>query len=127
MYGKCYKIWNTSRTKKGIDKECRPRSDLKKQSDQGLQWQIQRGLLQLPFEAKLFHFHGEFSEKSEKIINNEVIFTIEPPFVNLNPLSRNPGSTPGLPCFYSDMHFVTSRADSQHFIYVKKKKKEFEI
>ena len=25
-----------------------------------------------PFETKLFHFHGEFSEKSGKIKNNQV-------------------------------------------------------
>ena len=30
------------------------------------QWQIQRGLLEPPFKANLFHFHGEFSEKSGK-------------------------------------------------------------
>ena len=31
-----------------------------------VQWQIQRGLrglLELPFEIKLFHFHGEIEEK----------------------------------------------------------------
>ena len=40
-------------------------------------------MLKPPFETKLFHFHGEVSEKSGKIINNQV---------KLNPLSRNPGS-----------------------------------
>ena len=45
-----------------------------------------------PFETKLFNFHRKFSETSEKLINNHVKLTKSNPFVNLNPLSRNPGS-----------------------------------
>ena len=43
------------------------------------------GSLEPPFETKLFHFHGEFAEKSGKNINNQVQLTNRSPFVNLNP------------------------------------------
>ena len=52
------------------------------------------GSLESPFETKLLHFHGEFSEKSGKITNNWVQSTNRTPFVNLNPLPRNSGSAP---------------------------------
>ena len=56
------------------------------------------GLLEPPFEAKLFHFHGDLFEKLGK---TNICFN-EPPFVNLNPLSRNRGSAPDLlPIFLS--------------------------
>ena len=47
---------------------------------------------QLPIQRG-FAKHGEFSEKSGKI-NYQVNLTSQTPFVNLNPLSRNPGSVP---------------------------------
>ena len=48
------------------------------------------------FETKVFNFHGEFSKNQEKLIYNQVKLTNRtPPFVNLNPLSKNPGSAPG--------------------------------
>ena len=52
------------------------------------------GSRECSFETKLFHFHGEFSEKSEK--NNKLSGKINKstPFINLNPLSRNPGYPP---------------------------------
>ena len=52
------------------------------------------GLLEPPPETKLFHFHVNFPEKIS--INYQIIirynFQIEPHFVNVNPLARNPGS-----------------------------------
>ena len=61
-----------------------------------------RGSLEPPFETKLFHFHEEFPKKKQKnkknnSINYQIIrynFQIKAPFVNLNPLARNPGSAP---------------------------------
>ena len=44
-----------------------------------------------PFETKLFLFHVEFSEKSGKNTDNQVQLNKPNYFVNLNPLSRNPG------------------------------------
>ena len=46
-----------------------------------------------PFEAKLFHFHGEFSEKFGENDKKSYKIHNRTPFVNLTPLSRNPGST----------------------------------
>ena len=51
--------------------------------------------LEPPFETKLFHFHGEFSEK--KIRNkNYQIQTNRTPYVKLNSLLRHLGSAPGV-------------------------------
>ena len=49
------------------------------------------------FETKLFLFHEDFSENQEKLINNQVKIKINKskPLINLNTLSRNPGSAPG--------------------------------
>ena len=38
--------------------------------------------------------HGEFLEKLGKKNNYQINLTNQTPFVNLNPLSRNPGSVP---------------------------------
>ena len=47
-----------------------------------------RGLLEAASWPKLFHFHGEFQENlCESRQTN-------PPFLQLNPLFRNPGSAP---------------------------------
>ena len=43
-----------------------------------------------------------FQKDQEKLINNQVKLTIEPPFVNLNPPSRNPGSAPELFTWWPD-------------------------
>ena len=57
---------------------------------------MQRGLALTPHEKKLFHFHGEFSEKSGRINEkSSEVNKSNPLFANLNPLSRNPGFTPG--------------------------------
>ena len=53
------------------------------------------GSLELPFETKLFHFHGKFQKNQERIINFQVKLTNGTPCGNLNPLSRNPGSAAG--------------------------------
>ena len=37
-----------------------------------------------PFETKLFHFHGEFSENQGKLLNNQVKSSPLPPY-KLNP------------------------------------------
>ena len=49
------------------------------------------GLLKPQFESKLFHFHGEFYEQLGNLIK------LNSPLVNLNPLSKNPGSAPAVP------------------------------
>ena len=41
-----------------------------------------------PLEPKLFHFHGEFQVKLDKLHKSN------PPSANLNPRSKNPGSAP---------------------------------
>ena len=56
------------------------------------------GVLEPPFAAKIFNFHGEFSEKSRNIDNRSYKINKShppPPFVNLNPPSRHPEFAPG--------------------------------
>ena len=43
------------------------------------------GSFEPPFETKLFHFHGEFSEKSEKIMKNQVKLTNQTPQCKFKP------------------------------------------
>ena len=40
---------------------------------------VSSGSLEPPFETKLFHFHGEFSENDEKLIKSQVKLTNDPP------------------------------------------------
>ena len=49
--------------------------------------------LEPPSGTKLFQFHGEIYEKSGKILKTN------PLLMDLNPPSRNPGSTPDVPEF----------------------------
>ena len=43
-------------------------------------------LLELPYESKLFQFHGDFRDKLGKFIKST------PHLANLNPISKIPGS-----------------------------------
>ena len=52
------------------------------------------GSLEPPFETKLFHIHDEFPEKSVYSIKLSGTIFKSNPFVNLNPLARNPGYAP---------------------------------
>ena len=75
--------------------------------DGPLQWQIERrfwwggggggGSLLPPLRQNHLIFIENFLKKQENwLINNHVILTNRTAFVNLNPLSRNPGSAPAL-------------------------------
>ena len=74
-YGKCSEILNTS---------CLPKSSGRSRG----------GSIEPPFETKLFHFHGEFLEKSGKMNKQSGKSNNSNPLCKLNPLSRNPGSAP---------------------------------
>ena len=54
------------------------------------------GSLKLPNDTKLFHFHGEFLEKSGKLINYQLNLTNRPvlPLWKFEPPSWNRGSVP---------------------------------
>ena len=54
------------------------------------------GLLEPPFETNLFHFHGEFLENQEKLINNQVKLTNRSPLCKFEPHAKNPGSAPAV-------------------------------
>ena len=54
-----------------------------------------------PFGTKLFQFHVEIYETSGQSVENE------PPLMDLNPTSRNPGSALGIAIQYCT-HFVIS-------------------
>ena len=50
--------------------------------------------MNLPLRQNYFIFMENFQKNLEKIINYQVKLTNQSPFVNLNPLSGNPGSAP---------------------------------
>ena len=53
-----------------------------------------RDLLEPPLRQNYSIFMGNFQKNPDKISNNQVQLPNRTPFVNLNPLSRNPGSAP---------------------------------
>ena len=52
------------------------------------------GFARTPLSQKYLIFMENFQKNQEKIINNHVKLKHRTPFVNLNHLSRNPGSAP---------------------------------
>ena len=65
-----------------------------------IQWQNQKRLTRNPPWDKNFIFMEYFSKNQEKLINYQVKLTNRTLLVNLNPLSRNTGSTPVIAEFF---------------------------